>query len=308
MKLGEKPCILRDLPLNSDKSKMSKLVVYKSNKIVEAAYKLTLNEQKLILSCIAKHDSVKSLQITDKFTVTANEFAELTGVELNNAYGMLKEVADNLFERYVVIDNPDPDNPKLKRTKTRWVSSIDYLPELGTVELYFAARMLPYLGQLKSQFTKYELEYIGGMKSKYGIRIYELLVQYRNFGRRDIALDWLREHLEVEDKYKIISDLKKYVIDAAVTDINKNSDLNVHDPIYQKSGRKVTSVVFDFKEKPKVVPKVKTLKSSKRPTESKPVNNFEHYADMIRRFGKEGEFVKTIPPEIVVALKEHGIL
>ncbi len=167
---------------------MSNLIVYKSNKVVEAAYKLSLNEQKTILACIAKNDSRKPLSVEDKFEITAKEFAELAGVDIDRAYVALKEVADNLFNRYVVINNPDTTNPKIKRRKTRWISSIDYIPDNGALSIRFAYDMLPYLSELKEKFTKYELKNVGGMTSGYGIRLYELLSQYRSLGRREVAI------------------------------------------------------------------------------------------------------------------------
>ncbi len=279
---------------------MSNLVVYKSNKVVEAAYKLSLNEQKVILFCISKNDSRQPLTVDDRFIITANEFAELTGVEVNNAYGMLKDVADNLFNRYVIIDNPDATNPKIKRRKTRWISSIDYMTDDGALSVRFAADMLPYLSELKTQFTRYELKHIGGMTSAYGIRLYELLSQHRSFGRRVIQIEWLKSHFEIEGSYKSVVDFKKYVIVPAVDNINKHSDLIVHAPIYTKTGRNVTGIVFDFQEKQKKPPPA-TKKPKVSPT-AEPHDHLSEWEVMRKRFGDSA----TIPTEIVEQLKVAG--
>ncbi len=98
-----------------------KLTVCKSNKIIEAGYKLSLNEQRLILSCISKVASSKPLLATDRFEVSAKEFSVQFGITLDKAYQTLKEVSEQLFERYVIIDDPDPSDNTLKYTKTRWV-------------------------------------------------------------------------------------------------------------------------------------------------------------------------------------------
>ncbi len=278
------------------------LVVYKSNNVVEAAFKLSLNEQKVILFCISKHDTRQPLTADDRFTITASEFAELTGVEVNNAYGMLKEVADNLFNRYVVINNPDATNSKIKQRKTRWISSIDYMTDDGALSVRFAADMLPYLSELKSQFTRYELKNIGGMTSGYGIRLYELLSQYRTFGRREMTIEWLRSHLELNDNYSVLADFKKRVIVPAVDNINKHSDLTLHQPIYIKTGRSVTGVIFDFKTKEKAPPAKKPKAATE---ESKPVDNLKYFADMRKRFG-ESLPVDAIPLDIIEQLKACG--
>jgi plasmid replication initiation protein len=280
---------------------MSNLIVYKSNKVVEAAFKLSLNEQKIILACIAKNDSRKPLSVEDKFEITAKEFAELAGINIDRAYVALKEVSDNLFNRYVVIENPDTTNPKIRQIKTRWISSIIYMTDNGALAIRFAYDMLPYLSELKEKFTRYELKNVGGMTSVYGIRLYELLSQYRNLGRREIDIEWLRIHFEIGDNYNAIGDFKKRVIVPAVENINKHSDLTLHSPIYKKTGRNVTHVIFDFKTKEKASP----AKKPKTATESKPVSNLDHYAAMRKKFGDRLP-VDTIPLEIVEQLKTCG--
>ena len=198
--------------------------------------------------------SLEELFKTDRFELTAKDFAKLYGIAEDKAYQTLKEIAEQLFERYVIIDNPDPDEPTLKYTKTRWVSSIDYIPEKGKIAVYFAVRMLPYLGKLRGEFTKYKLEHIGKMTSIYAIRLYELLVQWQKTGNREVEIDWLKKQFEIEDGYERMFDLKKYVIDPAVADINTHSNYQVS-WTQRKTGRRVTHFIFSFAEKQPAIPK-----------------------------------------------------
>lgn len=222
--------------------------VYKSNKVIEAGYKLSLNEQRLILSCIAKVNSTKPLLLTERFEISAKEFSGLFELSEDKAYQTLKKVAEQLFERYVMIDTPDPDEPTLRYTKTRWISSIDYIPERGKVALYFAPRMLPYLGALKGQFTFYQLKNISKMRSIYGIRLYELLMQWQTTGQRKVDIQWLKKQFQIEGKYKSIKDFKKYVIEPAINDINTHANYTV-EWTQSKTGRRVTHLNFVFDEK-----------------------------------------------------------
>lgn len=148
----------------------------------------------------------------------------------------------------MIIDNPDPDKPTLKYTKTRWISAIDYIPETGKVELYFAHRMLPYLSELRGQFTFYTLESIGAMNSIYAIRLYELLIQWKTTGIREIELGWLKKQFQIEGKYPSIKDFKKRVIEPAIKEINEFSDIEVS-WTQRKTGRKVTHLTFVFNQK-----------------------------------------------------------
>ena len=113
------------------------LTVVKSNKVVEASYMLTLAEQRVLLACIAQIDAKQSLTENYRFEITASGVADLAGLDsLSNAYRDLKKAADKLYDRSVVIDDPDPDNPQITQRKTRWISSIEKfrasLPSLGT--------------------------------------------------------------------------------------------------------------------------------------------------------------------------------
>lgn len=229
------------------------LTVYKSNKVIEAGYKLSLNEQRLILSCISKVNSSKPLSTTQRFEVTAKEFSAQFGISLDKTYQTLKEISEQLFERYVIIDNPDPEDKYLKYTKTRWISVINYYPDLGKISLVFAPFMIPYLSELQGKFTFYHLENISAMSSTYGIRLYELLMQWKTTGSREVEIEWLKKQFQIEDKYPSIKDLKKYVIDPAVKDINTHSNYTVT-WTQRKTGRAVTHFIFEFGEKTPLAP------------------------------------------------------
>ncbi|MDQ7089500.1 MAG: replication initiation protein [Methylococcales bacterium] len=163
---------------------------------------------------------------TDKFELSATDFARLFSISEDRAYSELQSIAKTLYQRSVTIYNPEPEHPKLKKIETRWISSIGYMPEEGKIILRFSQDILPYLSELKGQFTRYKLEDVGKMTSVYAIRLYELLVQWRSTGVREIELDWLKKQFQIEDKYKSIKDFKKYVIEPAVKDINNHSNYN----------------------------------------------------------------------------------
>lgn len=225
-----------------------KLVVYKSNEVIEAGYKLSLNEQRTVLACIGQVNSKEELLKTDEFELSAKDFAKIFGVSDKTAYEALIEVTDSLFNRYIVINNPFPHKPNITHLKTRWISSIYYAENEGKITLCFAEKILPYLSQLEGTFTKYELKHIGNMTSIYAIRLYELLMQWKTIGKREIEIDWLRKQFEIENLYPAMCDFKKRVIDPAVKDINTHSNFAVAWE-QRKTGRKVTHLIFTFAEK-----------------------------------------------------------
>ena len=127
---------------------------------------------------------------TQRFEVTTKGFAAKFEICEDKTYQTLQEISARLFERYVIIDNPAPTDPLLKYTKTRWVSAINYYPDMSKVSLLFAPLMLPYLSELMWNLTFYHLNNIGKMSCTYAIRLYELLMPWKTTGKREI--EWLK--------------------------------------------------------------------------------------------------------------------
>ena len=245
--------------------KTNKLIVYKANEVIEAGYKISLSEQRVVLACIGQINSAQELLTTDQFELSAKDFANLFDVSEKRAYQALVEVSENLFNRYIVINHPFRDKPNIKKLKTRWISSIYYNQNEGKVTLRFAQDILPYLSSLEGCFTKYELKHIGKMTSIYAIRLYELLMQWRTTGKREVEIEWLKEQFQIEDSYTRMYDLKKYVIEPAIKDINTHSNFKVAWE-QRKTGRAVTHLVFTFAEKatePNTTPTAKPSRKAK---------------------------------------------
>lgn len=240
-----------------------KIVVYKANQVVEASYRLSLNELRVVLACIGQVQSKEALLVTDEFELSAKDFAEFFFISNDRAYHALLEVTESLFNRYVVVDNPDVNRPKIKRLKMRWISSIKYLTDDGKVILRFSQDMLPFLSDLKGSFTKYDIEHIGKMTCIYAIRLYELLMQWKTTGKREIELDWLKKQFQIEGLYPDMHNFKKRIIEPAVKDINTHSNYQVS-WTQRKTGRLVTHLTFIFGEKAPVTPE-----KPKRPVKPK---------------------------------------
>jgi plasmid replication initiation protein len=225
------------------------LTVVKSNKVIEASYKLTLYEQRILLACIAQIHSKDELLEACKFEISAKEIADLSKLEnINKVYQLLSEASDRLLDRKIILNDPDPDNPRLKQRKLNWMSHIDYYPGDGKVILQFSKGIIPYLSELSKNFTQYKLTSVTQFKSAYTIRLYEMLVQWLSVGERKIEVDWLRKQLQVENNYPRVGALKNWVIDVAVQEINQHSNIWVKYG-QRKAGRTITHFLFTFGEK-----------------------------------------------------------
>jgi plasmid replication initiation protein len=216
-------------------------LVVKSNQVIEASYSLSAVEQRLILIAISRIP--KGQEITDEviYKISVSDLQAM-GANEKTAYRDLKDGLNRLYERSI---NLKIDN---KSIKMRWVQSAAFMDSAGVVGIRFSKEILPFISNLKNQFTKYALSDISEMTSSYAIRIYEWLIQYKSIGQREISVSNLRNMLELNEKYPLFGDLKKYVIDISINQINKKSPLLASYTI-KKTGRKMTHVLFKFKEK-----------------------------------------------------------
>jgi plasmid replication initiation protein len=225
-------------------------LIAKSNLLVESAYKMTLAEQRLLLAVATEvdtHPDKPGVTGETPIEITAGAIGGLFTLPTKEAYELLQDAADRLYDRSVIIEYPDPnpDDPDLTRTKTRWVSAISYLPARGSVRLYLAPKIIPYMNKLSGEFTRYRLQYVAPMTSVYAIRLYELLIKWQMTGEREVQIDWIKKQFMIPDSYSRIVDLKKRVIQPAVDQINEHSNLWVKYS-QKKAGRKVVALQFQF--------------------------------------------------------------
>lgn len=266
-------------------------LVVKSNVLIEASYRLTLTEQRIILAAIVEaRQSQKGLG-RGELTIYAKDFSALfPDVEEGSAYGQLRDAARELFRRQVTIHDIHPESGKPRITEARWISSSSYIPGIGAIQIRIAPEMVPYITRLEENLTRYRLERIAKLSSAHAVRLYELLLQYKDIGRREIGLEWLKESLQISDAYKSIKDFKKYVIDSSLKQINEHTDLSV---TYQnvKAGRTITGLLFSISEK-KAKPALTKKKAAKPPKITreyieKNARPGESYDEAFRRLAEE---------------------
>ncbi len=254
-------------------------LIVKDNDIVKASYQLTANEQRLILSAISKIPKGKPVSDREIYPIYAEDFIEL-GVHRKTAYREMNKAIDSLYEKNISIKQGNTI------IKSRWVQMIikmdrdwirdnyhffanDY--EIGDefyveqafpadyciIGIKFSEAVLPFISNLSSNFTQYLKQDIAGLSSAYAIRFYELLMQFKATGFVKITLFDLRNMLDLGNKYKATKDLRKWVIDTAIKEINEKSPVNVHYRLI-KTGRRFTHLEMKFKQKPKEVTETAT--------------------------------------------------
>ena len=226
---------------------MKNNIVVKKNEFLKFKYSLSLNEQRLLLACISKIDSRKPILPEQEFFVTVQEMSDLFDEKRDNVYRDLKIVCKKLRSAFITTTDREKDK------EINWVSTVTYWKDESRVSIVFNSAVLPYLSSITEKFFKYRLADVKDFQSVYSLRFYELLHQFQpnGSGSQEIEVDELRALLNLEDKYATFGELKRSVIDKAITEINQYSNLTVS---YgeRKRARKVVAIQFAFETKQKV--------------------------------------------------------
>jgi plasmid replication initiation protein len=209
--------------------------VTKSNKLIEANYKLGVIEQKIIL-CLASN-----IQPTDSdfktYTLPIKEFTRLLGLKGSPKYKDLRDITKELMQKVFEV------RINKKVIQVAWLSFVAYNESEGTIDIRFDPFLRPYLLELKREFTSYKLENVVKLKSTYAIRIYELLKQYEKIQERTFLLKDLRKLLGAEDIYPAYGNFKQRVLMPAQKELKAKTDISFKlEEI--KNGRRVIKIKF----------------------------------------------------------------
>jgi plasmid replication initiation protein len=215
---------------------MKNNIVRKANSLVEAAYKLSINQQKVVLllaSSIKPGD-----ENFQPYQINIKDFANLLGLKNKNFYNEISHLTKDLLSRTLSIATED------SLLQINWLSSVQYFKGSGVIELCFDPKMKPYLLQMKERFTTYRLKEVIQLKSSFSIRIYELLKQYEKIGERIFLLEALRQHLGIgSEEYLLYGDFKRRVLLASQAELAAKTNISF-DFEEIKEGRKVTKIRF----------------------------------------------------------------
>lgn len=219
-------------------------IVTQSNRLIEAAHTLTLNEKRLVILAASMLDPRKPLPKDGVLLIRADMFAEAFGTDPKSTYFALKDAADRLYAR----DNLRTYKRGKLVKRMRWVYLCEYKEGQGCVELGFSPTVVPHLTMLNKEFTSYQLRQIGRLSSFYAIRLYELMAQFLKLKERESTLEQLRTMLDLADKYPNVKDMRKRVLDPAIEEVNRHTDLTVSaEP--RRKGRTITGFLFTIRPK-----------------------------------------------------------
>jgi plasmid replication initiation protein len=216
-------------------------IVKKDNRLIEAKYKLSIHQQRVLFTLLEKiHSSDDDFMHYD---IDIGDIAEKFGLENGKAlYAQMQEAISDLVTKKITIQEGN------QTVVMAWLSYARYTKGQGIVEISFHKDLKPYLLQLKNHFTQYQLSAVARFKSSYSIRFYELLKMNEYLGKggqfyRKFTIKELREYMQLDDGlYENFKDLRIRVIEPAYKEINEFSDIHIVDIEYLKKGRAVSDI------------------------------------------------------------------
>ena len=230
---------------------MKNELVVKDNALINASYNLETAEQRLImLAVINARETGQGITADSKLEIHASDYAKHFNVSTDAAYKVMKEAVNNLFERKFSYVAEYKKTGKTGVVRSRWVSRIFYVDSLAILEITFAPDVVPLVTRLEEHFTSYQLKQVSNLTSKYAIRLYELLIAWREVGKTpQIELSEFRQKIGVENgEYERMHHFKARVLEPAIKQINEHTDITASYEQH-KRGRTISGFSFRFKQK-----------------------------------------------------------
>ena len=184
------------------------------------------------------------------FYVRVQDFVKEYGIKSKNYYSELEKIADTILAKAFFFWY-DTENSKAKKGVS-WVSECDYLKNEGILKIKLDDTVIEMLTVFDkaNPFTKYERQMIVNLGS-YGIILFELIssCMHQQHKQKTYSIEYLREKFNCVDKYNVISEFKRNVLDTAISDIHQHTPYRItYNQV--KTGRQITGFIFTFKQKP----------------------------------------------------------
>ena len=243
---------------------ISDRTVAEANALIQAAARMDTAPLKLFEIAVSGLDS-KSEDPATIVKIKKQALFETLNVNGKNRNGQLTTVLEKLRHDadfcFTVTDETG--------TRDIGISPVGYTENPHNndyIVIGFTPQIMPYVSALKKCFTQYQLADVLKLKSRYAIALYRWLMmswrQYEHyFGTKErtpeqlvsyrnprISLAELRQIMGTGDKYADFRNLRKWVLDTAVDEINEKTGYAIS---YEKvsSGRRVTGIVFHITDK-----------------------------------------------------------
>lgn len=250
--------------------KLPQTRVRQDNRLISAAYRLSLPEKRILSLAMARmvHDNLLDLPVPPYIRISSEDYASVylrkqfkedRGTALRVARKALDKASSSLYERSFQtrerLQFGAYDEGELYNISTRFLQEHGSSASSGQktktgysdgkLVMRFSQQVHDYLVKQSKDhgFTLYTLEQIANLESFYACRLYEIASQFASVGRRsNIPTQSMRELIlgPDDDSYATPKDFNRYVVKKAVQEVSEKTDLTVRiDPL--KEGAKIVA-------------------------------------------------------------------
>lgn len=213
------------MKINKNKDTEKKLVV-SSNDLIHAKYTFTLWQKRVfayMVSLINVDDTDFMMQ-----KMYVKDMMDFFKVKNKEDYNVIQRVPEQLYEMSMKM--PYSTEKGYKRWReirilSQFTRPEDKEPDNAYVEMKFNDDLKPHLLELKKLFSQYDIRNIIHLRSVYSFKMYELIKSSEYLGKWEIALNDLKEMLDVEDKYKHYGSFKLKILNQAQKDLTECCDV-----------------------------------------------------------------------------------
>ena len=265
------------------------------NALINARFSMIPLQMRLFVSMLARQDFGQT-----EFRSHLIPIKELIlDSQGGSAYERVDAMCQNIMEFKIYIEKLEPQTRRRTKkpafTYINLISTASWEPELGGVLASFNVDALPYLLQLQEagNFTLADLKEVQKLKSPSALRIYWLLKEYAEFGRRTMSVKELRFVLDVQEhEYPQFRSFKAKILEPArdqlaVTDIPFSYEV-------QRQGKVVQRVSFQFARK------VSAKKASVLPVDS--------WATVLLELGLKPASIEQVEAQLKAKEYDEGYL
>ncbi|SDB53686.1 Initiator Replication protein [Desulfonatronum thiosulfatophilum] len=216
----------------------------KTNALVDAMSDLGLQELRFLAFAASRlpHDLKAEKGKPYDMEIDVPALVENFGINPQDAYREIKILADRLTRKIIEFD--DESGAEIA---VGLLSNRKYDHGKGRLWFRFDENLLPHLMGLTERFTKHRIKDVYQFQKPSTWRVYELLRQYKEIGKQEFEIEELHWKLGLADKYPRLVDLRKWILDPAILEINAASDILV-DYSQKKRGRRIVALIFHILE------------------------------------------------------------
>jgi plasmid replication initiation protein len=217
------------------------LEIRQHNALTNARYDYTELQLDVLFFLISK---LRKEQKSPVYELSIRDLSALTGKRYDYPY--LRKATADMGSRMFEVETE-------RGYQQMWMfQHVLYVTGQGIIEIKLSEAVLPFLFGLKDNFTSYGLAAALRLGSKYAKRIYQLCSQWKDLGEtKKYDLQDFKKRLGLLDekgheKMKQVGELRSYVLDPAVKQINEHTELHISYTL-EKVGRAFKNIVFTVK-------------------------------------------------------------